>query len=1165
MPENEPFADHLLSTVVGGVNHKRKSVNRIDYTRSYNREKMNATIKEFLDLPHTPTEKDPYSRGAYSRNKFAAEKGVPPSTFRRRIEAPDPFCTPAIGRKSLLGPMEKRAIADSVAVRDEHNHGIGVSSILDSMEKTFTKFSRKQLSNAWQRTIKKDPRLTQPVVADRFCQTRTAAVTEIAQRNWFFLVRDTRRMLEQKSLGVDSTSGKRYAELRSHFIAGCDEEGIQLSITQRKIVGKYGKAHHYKNSEDSRKSATAVRTGSAVGKKGPSIYILSTQNRQKYIDTNFLVRNGAPSGSIYTVNSSAYMTDETWDATVEDFCKALRTMDPIIARNPNWWMEFHVDGFKSHVNTVKAQRTFYAYKILIIQSQSHTSHVNQSFDDEPARISKKSQREWLPQIRTAAHMFQVSNEDDQLLLAMLESEKDITGGHWKEGFRNVNLNPDTTLPIEVWLSKISSHLTASGDIGRLLSHNIKMSEEEIKLEYNLRFLKSIKPPALYNALSDADKTTVMNIFRDKNGSSWDAGNLSDVFNEHDDLLKQKLKLDQGSHLHKLYRYIQAMDEAVNLNVASPSDVLPNLEAAKAKRNQAYVQLLAQSALVGAAKDDIGAGCSSDLSTFSIKKQVGEDSNAHFKRICWLRRLGGFKGQGPLNIEVSMEQEGKKGMIMPSEEEIALGSMLKEANKRHKKPPGARMNQFGELPGFCKVANTEHRLRKMEKKAVVDAFVVKLKEAREKADEEAKRILAAEKAAVQKRADMRAEKKLEHAEAQSRVKALLKVIPSCKNGEYGSKQLKEYAKHTLDMDLSHLSKTILWTFLLKVQKKVEGGLELKTAAGVVVAEMNIEVKKHKTNKRETGERKKKKFRTQDDESDSDAESDEEDLSFSEESEGERDSNSSSNSSSSSNTHAADKTELIEKDQKKYGVSENESGSTSSSSSSSSHAAKKTEAIPDPDQKRRKFEAQKKANVERNKEAMMKLNLMRPMAGWFDEKDQKKSAAREGPKKRRRSSSPSRNGPGRCNNMQLRLRKRREVNYTDDGRELEAGNNNATAVTSNSSGGGSSSGSSSNSSGQRAAPLVPWFKLGSTVWVWDEDGTPEGQNVNDGDRWWSTFEGTVVRKKSKNTFVIDFANDAEGQKADDGECEYDYDIDRIFKSQEAAQYDLDRELEQKTSSS
>ena len=85
------------------------------------------------------------------------------------------------------------------------------------------------------------------------------------------------------------------------------------------------------------------------------------------------------------------------------------------------------------------------------------------------------------------------------------------------------------------------------------------------------------------------------------------------------------------------------------------------------------------------------------------------------------------------------------------------------------------------------------------------------------------------------------------------------------------------------------------------------------------------------------------------------------------------------------------------------------------------------------------------------------------------------------------------------------------------------------------------------------------------MWDEDGTPEGQNVNDGDRWWSTFEGTVVRKKSKNTFVIDFANDAEGQKADDGECEYDYDIDRIFKSQEAAQYDLDRELEQKTSSS
>ena len=143
---------------------------------------------------------------------------------------------------------------------------------------------------------------------------------------------------------------------------------------------------------NSRKSATAMRTGSAAGAKGPSIYILSKP--LKYLERDYLTKNGAPAGSILTHNSSAYMTNETWDDFVEEFCIALRNIDEVVKKNPDWWLEWHVDGFKSKVNTLHGQATLKKYKICAVQSQSHTSQVNQAFDDLVAVESKRTQREW---------------------------------------------------------------------------------------------------------------------------------------------------------------------------------------------------------------------------------------------------------------------------------------------------------------------------------------------------------------------------------------------------------------------------------------------------------------------------------------------------------------------------------------------------------------------------------------------------------------------------------------------------------------------------------------------------------------------------------------------------------------------------------------------------
>ena len=82
-------------------------------------------------------------------------------------------------------------------------------------------------------------------------------------------------------------------------------------------------------------------------------------------------------------NKTGFMTDDAWDANIEAFCIAMRKMDPVIEANPGWWIEYHIDGFNAKVNTIIAQETMKKYRILGVKSQSHTSHVNQSFDDAP--------------------------------------------------------------------------------------------------------------------------------------------------------------------------------------------------------------------------------------------------------------------------------------------------------------------------------------------------------------------------------------------------------------------------------------------------------------------------------------------------------------------------------------------------------------------------------------------------------------------------------------------------------------------------------------------------------------------------------------------------------------------------------------------------------------
>lgn len=467
-------------------------------------------------------------------------------------------------------------MADATARADDLNQGMDMGDVINAMLEGFPHLAPAQLRNQWQHHIKKDPILTGRVTADPTSNARTAAVTELKQRRWFILVKRVREQLVADSPGTyhmkthdGSTREVTYADVREHFVIGSDEENIRLDQNAKKLVGRRGKRGHMTNTGNSRMSATALRTGSAAGSKGPSVYILAKKTTSPHVTPGFLTKHGAPPGSICTAHKSGFMTDAQWEEIIEEFCKGLRRIDPVVEANPNWWIEYHIDGFSAKVNPARVQEVMRTYKILGVQSQGHTSHVNQSFDDAPGVASKREQRACLPHIRHNQRL----SEPEQTLMCMLATEQALTSKVWIEGFTNVNLHPKNEMPIEVWLSKVSEHLVAAGEDRRYIANGLTMSDDEVVLNYNVGHLRAIETavPHEYKDLNDEEKKTVLSAFR--GDFDWDkADDIYRLVNEHEAV--QKLGLLRGKTLKKWWKFVRAMDEGVHLGLLKPDDVMP---------------------------------------------------------------------------------------------------------------------------------------------------------------------------------------------------------------------------------------------------------------------------------------------------------------------------------------------------------------------------------------------------------------------------------------------------------------------------------------------------------------------------------------------------------------------------------------------------------------
>jgi hypothetical protein len=407
-------AEVLLNRLAkGGTAGKRKRPERRgEYTKwsaPDNAARMDASLREWLDFEtHKPRGKRRSLKNFCEQQKPFP---IPPATFHQRLQQSDPYQNPPRqGRPPLVSDADADAICDIVARLDQLNCGLDVAEIIDMMADMLVEspvqLTSQQLQNTWQHRIKRNPKLTSRVKVEATTKDRSGAITELAQRRYMQLVAQMENLCALKSVGEDKATGKTWRELQEHFTANLDEEGLMASLDGEHVIGWAGKRDHQRNSKGSRVSITGVKTGTAAGEKAPHVYLLQGVEGDKpkspYDKSKWLEANGAPPGSRVIMTPSAYMTNTVWDQVALIVAKGLRNL-PVVRDNPDWWIILYLDGFESHTNTAAAQAIFTEHKIFVVKENSHSSHINQAFDDQPALQNKRAMKHWCPHPSISPH------------------------------------------------------------------------------------------------------------------------------------------------------------------------------------------------------------------------------------------------------------------------------------------------------------------------------------------------------------------------------------------------------------------------------------------------------------------------------------------------------------------------------------------------------------------------------------------------------------------------------------------------------------------------------------------------------------------------------------------------------------------------------------------
>jgi hypothetical protein len=308
---------------------------------------------------------------------------------------------PTTGRPGLFEAKDRNAIVDAVAAYSRLANTQSDQQIVQMLADLHPEYTPEQISNSWRRTIKPSNNVLGTFDMQASTKDRSGAITELSQRFYMSLVEEAMDMAASLSAPGEDKNGptwKRWKENAAHFTLNLDEANHQANSGSDRGVADRELKKKEKNKDDSRVSITGVECGSAAGVDGPSMYLLAgaampAHFKNLYGRSNWLMQMGAPRNSFCVMTPTAFMTNEAWDQSAERLAKGIRDM-PVIRDHPSFWVVLHLDGFKAHVMTYAAQQVFWEHKILVVKENSHSSQVNQAFDQACAKRAKAENRRW---------------------------------------------------------------------------------------------------------------------------------------------------------------------------------------------------------------------------------------------------------------------------------------------------------------------------------------------------------------------------------------------------------------------------------------------------------------------------------------------------------------------------------------------------------------------------------------------------------------------------------------------------------------------------------------------------------------------------------------------------------------------------------------------------
>ena len=161
---------------------KQKVVSRQNWSTGDGLKRLTEAVATW-ELEAAKPEKD-----RMSVHRFAEVNGIPYTTFQTHITSvigKRIKLGSGVGKKPLLDSQSKDIIVDVLVRKDRVNRGVGVTGTLDLLEEMHPDLTRKQLDQAFRRTVRPafSERLTKPVVAQATTTKRTA-ITVPQQWRW---------------------------------------------------------------------------------------------------------------------------------------------------------------------------------------------------------------------------------------------------------------------------------------------------------------------------------------------------------------------------------------------------------------------------------------------------------------------------------------------------------------------------------------------------------------------------------------------------------------------------------------------------------------------------------------------------------------------------------------------------------------------------------------------------------------------------------------------------------------------------------------------------------------------------------------------------------------------------------------------------------------------